>query len=91
MAYLGVFEGHTMLSCVFLMGNLFVSDGDVMIAFDAMSHVERNGSLLVVGAGERQDGLDVSDYPAEMGVHTILAECAKSAEDSKRGFDFASM
>ena len=69
-----------MLNCIFLMGNLFVSDGDVMVSFDAMSHVERNGDLLVIGAGARQDGLDVSEYPVEMGVHTILSHCAAHAE-----------
>ena len=79
-----------MLSCVFLMGNLFVSDGDVMISFSAMSHVERDGSLLLVGSSGRQDGLDVSKYPPEMGVHTILSDCAAKAEGNP-GLDFAAM
>ena len=79
-----------MLSCVFLMGNLFVSDGDVMISFSAMSHVERNGSLLLVGTNGRENGLDVSNYPPEMGVHTILTDCADKAS-GKPGLDFAAM
>ncbi|WP_152912607.1 hypothetical protein [Candidatus Rhodobacter oscarellae] len=62
-----------------------------MIAFAAMSHVERDGSLLLVGAGGRQDGLDVSEYPTEMGVHTILSDCAARAEEVGPGIDFAKM
>lgn len=77
-----------MLSCVFLMGNLFVSDGDVMIAMSAMSHVERNGALLTVNAGERQDRLDVSTYPLDTAVHVILKDCADRAADAQ-GLAFA--
>lgn len=80
-----------MLHCLMLMGNLFVSDGQVMIAFSAMSHVERSGHLLVVGSGARQDGLDVSGYPAHMGVHTILADCAAKAETGEARVDFAAV
>lgn len=80
-----------MLTCIFLMGNLFVSDGQIMVAFSAMSHVERSGDLLLIGAGAREDGLDVSGYPADMGVHRILAECAATAEGAPNGFDYAKM
>ena len=76
-----------MLECLFLMGNLFVSDGQLMIAFSAMSHVERSGNLLLVGSGERQDGLDISAYPGEMAIHTILSECAANAQSTE--FEFA--
>ncbi|MDJ0627456.1 MAG: hypothetical protein QNJ44_04270 [Rhodobacter sp.] len=69
-----------MLHCVILMGNLFVSDGQVMVAFSAMSHVERSGHLLMVGSGSREDGLDVSGYPPHLGVHAILSDCAARAE-----------
>ncbi len=69
-----------MLHCVLLMGNLFVSDGQVMIAVSDMSRVERSGDLLLVGSGNHQDGLDISNYPADEGVHTILADCATQAE-----------
>ena len=69
-----------MLHCVLLMGNLFVSDGQVMIAVSDMSRVERAGNLLMVGSRGREDGLDVSDYPSEIGVHTILSDCAMQAE-----------
>ncbi|MEL7115058.1 MAG: hypothetical protein AAGP08_05615 [Pseudomonadota bacterium] len=81
-----------MLSCVFLMGTLFVSDGQVMVAMDAVSHVERSGDLLVIGVGTRQDGLDISAYPDEMGVHQILSYCAETAEGAARNEDhFARM
>ena len=80
-----------MLHCLMLMGNLFVSDGDVMIAFSAMSHVERSGDLLKVGTGAREDGLDVSGYPDGMGVHTILSDCAAKAQGVKPGFGYAAM
>jgi len=73
-----------------LMGSLFVSDGDIMIAMSAMSHVERAGGLLIVGAGDREDGLDISAYPLEMGVHTILSECATRANGGEE-LDFAAM
>lgn len=69
-----------MLHCVLLMGNLFVSDGQVMIAFASMSRVERSGQLLLIGSDGREDGLDVSNYAAHVGVHTILADCAAKAE-----------
>ena len=80
-----------MLQCLVLMGNLFVSDGQVMIAVSSMSHVARDGALLVVGAGPREDGLDISGYPAEMGVHTILADCAARASAPQPGVDIAAM
>lgn len=79
-----------MLTCVMLMGSLFVSDGDVMISFQAMSHVERQGGLLQVGAGERQDMLDVSGYPEDFPVHMILSDCAQQARKAP-GMDYASM
>ncbi len=69
-----------MLNCVLLMGNLFVSDGQVMIAFSSMSRVERAGQLLLIGSDGREDGLDVSNYPPRVGVHTILSDCAEKAE-----------
>ena len=69
-----------MLHCVLLMGNLFVSDGQVMIAAASMSRIERAGQLLLIGSNGREDGLDVSNYPVEVGVHTILADCAAKAE-----------
>ncbi len=69
-----------MLHCLFLMGNLFVSDGQVMIAVSSMSRVERAGHLLLIGSGAREDGLDVSNYPETVGVHTILSDCAAKAE-----------
>ncbi len=68
-----------MLECLILMGSLFVSDGQMMIAASSMSRVERAGDLLLVGAGAREDVLDVSNYPADVAVHTILADCAAQA------------
>lgn len=68
-----------MLHCVFLMGSLFVSDGQVMIAASSMARVERSGDLLLVGSGAREDALDISNYPAEARVHTILTDCAAKA------------
>lgn len=68
-----------MLQCVFLMGNLFVSDGQVMIDMNAMTRVERAGDLLLVGYDGREDGLDVSTYPESASVHGILAACAAEA------------
>ena len=76
-----------MLHCLMLMGNLFVSDGQVMIAFSSMSRIERSGDLLVIGADGREDGLDISNYPVETGVHTILSECAATAQVP--GYDIA--
>ena len=68
-----------MLHCLMLMGNLFVSDGQVMIAFTSMSRIERAGDLLLIGSEGREDGLDISGYPMETAVHTILSECAATA------------
>lgn len=70
-----------MLQCVFLMGSLFVSDGQVMIDVGSMTRVERSGDLLMVGYGDGEDGLDVSAYPANASVHGILADCADRAVD----------
>lgn len=78
-----------MLHCLMLMGNLFVSDGQVMIAFSSMSRVERSGDLLMIGAEGREDGLDISGYPVETGVHTILSECAATAQTP--GYDIATI
>ena len=78
-----------MLHCLMLMGNLFVSDGQVMIAFSSMSRMERSGDLLLVGSANGEDGLDISAYPAETGVHTILSECAATAQTP--GYDIAAI
>ncbi len=77
-----------MLHCVLMMGNLFVSDGQVMIAVASMSRIERAGSLLLIGSAGREDGLDVSNYPPHVGVHTILADCAAKAEGRVSGAAF---
>jgi hypothetical protein len=65
-----------MLHCITLMGALFVSDGQIMIAADRMTRVERAGPLLLVGHAGREDRLDVSAYPEGMPVHEILTDCA---------------
>jgi len=70
-----------MLHCLFLMGNLFVSDGQVMIEFSSMSRIERSGNLLLIGAAGREDALDISAYPDGSSVHGILADCATQAQE----------
>lgn len=70
-----------MLHCLFLMGNLFVSDGQVMIEVSAMSRIERSGDLLLIGAAGRENALDISAYPASASVHGILADCAAQAQE----------
>ncbi len=47
--------------------------------------------LLMVGSGDRQDGLDISGYPEEMAVHLILSDCAARADGAPQGYKFASM
>ncbi len=75
-----------MLHCIVLMGALFVSDGQIMIAADRMTRVERTGPLLMVGHAGREDRLDVSSYPEAMPVHEILTDCAARSATAAPAF-----
>ena len=78
-----------MLHCLLLMGALYVSDGQVMVALSAVTTAERAGDLLRVGGAGGTLHLDVSAYPHDMAIHDILADCAGRADMAGPGIDLA--
>lgn len=74
-----------MLHCMMLMGSLFLSDGQIMVDFGAVSRAERDGNLLTLTAGGREVRLDASGYAPEAEVHEIVAACVAEAQMPEPG------
>lgn len=79
-----------MLECLVLVGSLFLSDGQIMVAMDGVTGVERQGNLLVVTAQGAPVHLDASAYPIDIGVHDIIGNCAASAADPISDVEYVS-
>jgi len=70
-----------MLTCIAIMGNMFVSDGTAMVALEHVVAARLRDEVLEIGMGTGGAvRFNVSGYPPEHTITDIVADCANDAD-----------